>query len=127
MQNKGFTLLEVMVALAIFAVTALALSKVARQYAQSTANTTLRTQALFVAQNEAAQMMINQQFLQGTESKQVTAQGQSWQVDKSAQSTITPKVQRIVIRVGLYDPELAKVTSNVNEMVFFNYNPQAGS
>ena len=127
MQNKGFTLLEVMVALAIFAVTALALSKVARQYAQSTANATLRTQGLFVAQNEAAQMMINQQFLQGTESKQVTAQGHTWQVDKAAETTITPKVQRITIRVGVFDTDLGKVTSNVNEMVFFNYNPQATS
>ncbi len=125
MQSKGFTLLEVMVALAIFAVTALALTKVARQYAQSTENANIRTQAMFVAQNEAAQMIINQQFLQGTESKQVTAQGQTWQVNKSAQSTITPKVQRIEIQVSLFDTEQGKVKAGVNQLVFFNYNPQA--
>lgn len=34
MKSKGFTLLEVMVALAIFAVAAVALTKVAMQYTQ---------------------------------------------------------------------------------------------
>lgn len=127
MRSKGFTLLEVMVALAIFAVVALALSKVSRQYAQSTENATLRTQAMFVAQNEAALMTINQQVLQGSASSQITAQGQTWQVDKTAQSTISPKVQRIEIRVALYDAEQAKLKSQVNETIYFNYNSKAVS
>lgn len=127
MQSKGFTLLEVMVALAVFAVVALALSKVSRQYAQSTQNATLRTQAMFVAQNEAALMTINQQVLQGSASSQITAQGQTWQVDKIAQSTISPKVQRIEIRVALYDAEQGKVISNVNETIYFGYNSRAVS
>ncbi len=41
MKSKGFTLLEVMVALAIFAVAAVALTKVAMQYTQSTSNAIL--------------------------------------------------------------------------------------
>lgn len=127
MRSKGFTLLEVMVALAIFAVVALALSKVSRQYAQSTENATLRTQAMFVAQNEAALMTINQQVLQGSASSQITAQGQTWQVDKTAQNTISPKVQRIEIRVALYDAEQAKLKSQVNETIYFNYNSKAVS
>ena len=36
MKAKGFTLLEVMVALAIFATAAMAMTKVAMQYTQST-------------------------------------------------------------------------------------------
>ncbi|HFF5457380.1 TPA: type II secretion system minor pseudopilin GspI, partial [Acinetobacter baumannii] len=92
MKSKGFTLLEVMVALAIFAVAAVALTKVAMQYTQSTSNAILRTKAQFVAMNEVAMMEINQEWLQGTQSKQVTSQGETWQIDKSAQSTISPNV-----------------------------------
>ncbi len=73
--QKGFTLLEVMVALAIFAVAAIALTKIAMQYTQSTSNAILRTKAQFVAMNEIATMEINQEWLEGTQSKQVTAQG----------------------------------------------------
>ena len=73
--RSGFTLIEVVVALAIFAVAAMALTKVAMQYTQSTANAILRTKAQMVAQNEVAQMEINGEWLEGTQSKQVTSQG----------------------------------------------------
>ena len=85
--RSGFTLLEVMVALAIFAVAAIALTKVAMQYTQSTSNAILRTKAQFVGMNEVASMEINQEWLEGTQSKQVTSQGETWQIDKKAQST----------------------------------------
>ncbi len=114
-------MLEVMVALAIFATAAIALTKVAMQYTQSTANAMLRTKAQFVAMNEAAQMEINKQWLTGTESKQVTSQGETWQIDKRSESTISPKVQRIEIQVSLFNTEQGKVGSGVGNVVFFNY------
>ncbi|MEL4569839.1 type II secretion system minor pseudopilin GspI, partial [Acinetobacter baumannii] len=122
---KGFTLLEVMVALAIFAVAAVALTKVAMQYTQSTSNAILRTKAQFVAMNEVAMMEINQEWLQGTQSKQVTSQGETWQIDKSAQSTISPNVQKIDLQVSLYDPDKRKVQNGITHMVFFNYPVKA--
>ncbi len=120
-KNNGFTLIEVVVALAIFAVAAIALTKVAMQYTQSTANSILRTKAQFVAQNEIAQMQINNQWMDGTQSKQVTSQGQTWQIDKKAESTISPNVQRIDVQVSLYNTEAGKVESGVTNVVFFNY------
>ncbi|MFW1825199.1 type II secretion system minor pseudopilin GspI, partial [Acinetobacter baumannii] len=117
----GFTLLEVMVALAIFAVAAVALTKVAMQYTQSTSNAILRTKAQFVAMNEVAMMEINQEWLQGNQSKQVTSQGETWQIDKSAQSTISPNVQKIELQVSLYDPDKGQVQNGITHMVFFNY------
>jgi general secretion pathway protein I len=120
MKSKGFTLLEVMVALAIFAVAAVALTKVAMQYTQSTSNAILRTKAQFVAMNEVAMMEINQEWLQGTQSKQVTSQGETWQIDKSAQSTISQNVQKIDLHVSLYDPDKGKVQNGITHMVFFN-------
>lgn len=125
MKSKGFTLLEVMVALAIFAVAAVALTKVAMQYTQSTSNTILRTKAQFVAMNEVAMMEINQEWLQGTQSKQVTSQGETWQIDKSAQSTISPNVQKIDLQVSLYDLDKGKVQNGITHMVFFNYPVKA--
>lgn len=121
MSAKGFTLLEVMVALAIFAVAAMALTKVAMQYTQATGNAMLRTQAQFVAMNEIALMEINQEWLSGTASKQSTEQGQTWQIDKTSQSTISPNVQRVDVQISLYDPEQAKVTAKISNMIFFNY------
>ena len=119
--QKGFTLLEVMVALAIFAVAAIALTKVAMQYTQSTSNAILRTKAQFVAMNEIATMEINQEWLEGTQSKQVTAQGETWQIDKKAQSTLSPKIQRIELQVSLYNTEQGKVEAGITNLVFFNY------
>ncbi|XZU16900.1 type II secretion system minor pseudopilin GspI [Acinetobacter baumannii] len=125
MKSKGFTLLEVMVALAIFAVAAVALTKVAMQYTQSTSNAILRTKAQFVAMNEVAMMEINQEWLQGTQSKQVTSQGETWQIDKSAQSTISPNVQKIDLQVSLYNTDKRKVQNGITQMVFFNYPVKA--
>lgn len=121
---KGFTLIEVVVALAIFAVAAMALTKIAMQYTQSTANSILRTKAQFVSQNEIAQMEINGEWLEGTQSKQVTSQGETWQIDKRSESTISPKVQKIDVQVSLYNTTLGKVESGVNHTVFYNYPNQ---
>lgn len=120
-KNKGFTLIEVVVALAIFAVAAMALTKVAMQYTQSTANAILRTKAQFVAQNEIAQMIINREWLTGTASEQITAQGETWQIDKKSESTISPNVQKVDIQVSLFDNDLGKVEAGITSVVFFNY------
>ncbi|WP_454666801.1 type II secretion system minor pseudopilin GspI [Acinetobacter calcoaceticus] len=125
MKSKGFTLLEVMVALAIFAVAAVALTRVAMQYTQSTSNAILRTKAQFVAMNEVALMEINQEWLQGTQSKQVTSQGETWQIDKSAQSTVSPNVQKVDLQVSLYDSDKGKVQNGITHLVFFNYPMKA--
>ncbi|ADI91054.1 type II secretion system minor pseudopilin GspI [Acinetobacter sp. IRS14] len=125
MKSKGFTLLEVMVALAIFAVAAVALTKVAMQYTQSTSNAILRTKAQFVAMNEVALMEINQEWLQGTQSKQVTSQGETWQIDKSAESTVSPNVQKVDLQISLYDSDKGKVQNGITHLVFFNYPMKA--
>lgn len=119
-QSKGFTLLEVMVALAIFALAALSLTKVAMQYTQSTSHAILRTKAQFVALNEAATMQIEQQWLEGTESKQVQQQGEQWQIDKRAEATISPNVQRIELQISLMNAETGEVENGITNLVYFN-------
>lgn len=119
--GSGFTLLEVMVALAIFATAAMALTKVAMQYTQSTAHAILRTKAQFVALNEAAQMEINQEWLTGTSSRQTTQQGETWQIDKKSEPTISPNVQRVEIQVSIVNADTGQVESGVSSLVFFNH------
>ncbi len=125
--SRGFTLIEVIVALAIFAVAALALSKVAMQYTKATANSILKTKGQFVAMNEIHRMEINREWLTGTESKQVTSQGETWQIDKKAESTISPNVQRVSIQISLYDKDTAKVVNGVTDLVFYIHSQQAGT
>ncbi|WP_374574375.1 type II secretion system minor pseudopilin GspI [Acinetobacter sp.] len=117
---SGFTLLEVMVALAIFATAAIALSNVAMQYTQATANAVLRTKAQFVALNEIASMEMKREWMSGTASKQVTQQGETWQIDKSAQPTVSPDVQRIDVQVSLMNADTGKVEAGIASLVFFN-------
>lgn len=127
MLSKGFTLIEVMIALAIFATAAVAFTKVAMQYTQATSNAILRTQAQFVAQNEVAKMEIKKEWLDGTSSLQINEQGHTWQIDKRAESTISPDVQRIEIKVSLYDAKAAKVESSIGQLIFFNIRSNANA
>lgn len=124
MKSKGFTLLEVMVALAIFAVAAVALTKVAMQYTQSTSNAILRTKAQFVAMNEIAMMEINQEWLQGTQTKQVTSQGETWQIYKSAESTVSPNVQKLMYKLA-YMIRIREKYKTVLLIWSFNYPVKA--
>ena len=121
MRAKGFTLLEVMVALAIFATAAMALTNVAMQYTQSTAHAILRTKAQYVALNEIALMEINREWMSGTASKQVTQQGERWQIDKKAQATISPNVQRIDVQISLLNADTGNVEAGITSLVFFNH------
>ncbi|QKQ71293.1 type II secretion system protein GspI [Acinetobacter sp. 10FS3-1] len=114
-------MLEVMVALAIFATAAMTLTKVAMQYTQSTAHAVLRTKAQFVALNEAAQMEINQEWLSGTSSRQLTQQNETWQIDKRSEPTISPNVQRIELQVSLINTESGQVESGISTLTFFNH------
>ncbi|MQW91165.1 type II secretion system protein GspI [Acinetobacter wanghuae] len=121
LRSSGFTLLEVMVALAIFATAAMTLTKVAMQYTQATSHAILRTKAQFVALNEAAHMDIHQEWLSGTASRKVTQQGEMWQIDKKAEATISPNVQRVDIQVSLVNSDTEQVEAGISSLTFFNH------
>lgn len=122
---QAFTLLEVMVALAIFALAALSLTKIAMQYTQSTSHAMLRTKAQFIALNEAARMQIEQQWLEGSESKQVQQQGEQWQIDKKSEATISPNVQRIDLQISLMNAETGEVENGITNLVYFNHRVES--
>ena len=65
-------------------------------------------------------MEINQIWLTGLDSKQVTQQGVTWQIDKKSEPTISENVQRIDIHVSLFNNETAKVENGITDSIFFN-------
>ncbi|MFU8925046.1 type II secretion system minor pseudopilin GspI [Acinetobacter puyangensis] len=129
--QAAFTLLEVLVALAIFAVTALALMKIAMNNTQSIQQNQLRTEAHFVAMNVAEEINIRGEWLTGIASEERSEQGERWKVTQTATSTISPDIQKIEIQVAYIDPDLQNVDNaqNITSLSVFNYRQaqQAGT
>ena len=103
--QQGFTLLEVMVALAILAVVAISASQASRSYVQSVDNMKTRTFGYYVAQNTLAELRVQKTWLTASDTRQITSQGRQWQVVISPQTTQTTQtsqgfVQPIHIRVA---------------------------
>lgn len=137
-QQSGFTLIEVMVALAILAMVAVVTSQASGTYLRSVDNLKTRTLAHFVAQNAAAQLQINPQWLQTPQQSTVTEQGRQWQV------TVTPKpnsdvigkgvaspyttlqdiVRPVLIQVAPLDSETNKVQHSVTDLTILLSNPE---
>ena len=122
--SKGFTLLEVMVALAIFAVAAIAVTKVGMNFTQSIGQMNDRTYAHFVAMNELTDLEINGSWPEGTGEKVVDEQGQKWVVSHQVYNTISENVRRIEIRVALTNDD-GQAAGNVTSIVAFLQKPVA--
>lgn len=120
----GFTLLEVMVALAIFAVAAMAVTKIGMNYTQSIGQMNDRTFAHFVAMNEIAELEINGGWPEGTGEKTIEQQGQRWLVTQQVYTTISDNVRRIEIRVAPVI-EGEKPSGSVSSIVGFLQRPVA--
>ncbi len=100
--QQGFTLLEVMVALAILAVVAISASQASRSYVQSVDNMKTRTFGYYVAQNTLVELRVQKTWLSASDTRQITSQGRQWQVVISPQATQNSQglVQPINIRVA---------------------------
>lgn len=100
--NSGFTLIEVLVALAIFSVAAISLIHVQAESAKSAAALRDRAIASIVAENimvehyiQAAGQIANQR------AGVLEMAGDDWQWSISAVPTANPFIQRIDVEVGL--------------------------
>ena len=127
--RRAFTLLEVLVALAIFATTAIALMKIAMNYTQSIHQNQLRTYANFVAMNVAAEIKIEKKWLTGIATEEREEQGEHWKITQTAHNTISPDVQRIEIQVAHIDPEIrnAEQAQGITSLSVFNYRQAQSS
>ena len=98
--QTGFTLIEVMVALAILAVVAVAASRASSAYLRSVDTLRTRTLAHFVAQNTAAQLRLEKTWFVTPQTEQVNAQGRDWQVVMTPETTQIASLRQVTISVA---------------------------
>jgi general secretion pathway protein I len=124
--QSGFTLIEVMVALAIFAVAAVALMRTGMSYVNATEGLETRTLAHFVAMNEAANITLTKAWLDGSAEHIVDEQGRSWQISTQAFPIAqTSNVRRVEITVSPINPKTEKPSDAATVLVVFIHSPVA--
>jgi len=104
--SSGFTLLEVMIALTIFAALAVTISSTASQAVNNTLHLEEKVLATWVAENALTQMRIQTRASQAlppqTQSKEALKMaGREWVVKTHVEKTDFPGVVRITISVAL--------------------------
>ena len=96
----GFTLLEVMVALAIAAIGLVAVSKAMTQSVDLAGQLQTRTIASWVASNRMAMLRMERQFTQvGSKTSEQIMAGQHWEVIEEYFSTSDPNISRVSVKV----------------------------
>ena len=116
--ENGFTLIEVMVALAILAVVAVAASRASSAYLSSVDILRTRTLAYFVAQNAAADLRIQETWLTANKTQTINAQGRDWQVIMSVSNGITPALKKVNIAVApIIEGQTRTAVTDINIML----------
>ena len=116
--ENGFTLIEVMVALAILAVVAVAASRASSAYLSSVDILRTRTLAHFVAQNAAADLRIQETWLTANKTQTIHAQGRDWQVTMTVSDAITPALKEVNIAVApIIEGKTLTTVTDINIML----------
>ena len=120
-RESGFTLIEVMVALAILAVVAVAASRASSAYLSSVDILRTQTLAQFVAQNAAADLRIQNTLLTANRTQTMSAQGRDWQVVVTVKSGITPELKEVTISVApIIEGTTSKAVTDINVIMAEN-------
>ena len=125
--ESGFTLIEVMVALAILAVVAIAASRASSAYLCSVDILRTRTLAHFVAQNAAADLRIQDTWLTANSSQIINAQGRDWQVVMTVSDAITPALKTVNITVAPMIDGQARTSVTDIDVMLSNAEQDTGS
>jgi len=109
---RGFTLVELMVALAVLAIGMTAVLHATNQAAHAGVFLKQKTVAHWVASNRAAELSINREWpnpgvIKGTE----TMADQTWNVETEVRDTEVPELRLVTIRVSLDGEEAASLVT----------------
>jgi general secretion pathway protein I len=103
-RQAGFTLLEIMIALAIFALVSATLIRNAAQSANQTGIIQQRTIAYWIAENQINELRLlprNEDNFPGigSDREKVTMAGQDWEVLVDVEATENQEMRRIIVSV----------------------------
>lgn len=98
-RTAGFTLVEVLVALAVFAVGVTALVTAGAQRAQDLGYLRDRTLASWIAADRLAALRLEHHWDTGTRDGEVEMAGQTWPWEAEVMGTPNPAVQRVEVAV----------------------------
>ena len=126
-RESGFTLIEVMVALAILAVVAVAASRASSAYLSSVDILRTRTLAHFVAQNVAADLRIQDTWLTNNSTQTLNAQGRDWQVTMMVSGTLFPSLKNVNIAVAPIIDGQARTSVTDIDIMLSNPEQEVGS
>lgn len=104
-KQQGFTLLEVMLALTIFAVIATTIMNASSQGINSIIRLEEKTLASWLAENKLTELRLSKQFSIGEKKEQVKMAKQDWQITTKTEKTKLPNIYRISILVGRKNQE----------------------
>jgi general secretion pathway protein I len=97
---RGFTLLEVLIALSIFAICASTLLQQSGRSIRQAAYLETRTHANWIAENELERLHLSDQFAPpGTQEKELTFAKRQWLVSQEVTNTSHKDLRKAVIRV----------------------------
>jgi len=113
---RGFTLIELVVALAVLAIGMTAVLHSASQAAHAGTFLKQRTLAHWVASNRAAEFSISREWPDpGVTSGTETMADQTWEWEAEVRTTVVPELRLVTIRVTLDGEEKASLVTFVRQ------------
>ncbi|WCX96463.1 type II secretion system minor pseudopilin GspI [Pseudomonas aeruginosa] len=101
-RQQGFTLLEVMVALAIFAILSVALYSAAQHIAGNSAGLTERSLAQWLADNRLSELRAGMRPLDdGRRQERVAFTGRDWLLDSTVEAAPDPRLRKVSVEVSV--------------------------
>lgn len=109
--RAGFTLVEMLVALAVFSLAALALLNLAGENTRSAARVETRTLGGIVADNVAVEAVVASALGDGVSSGRVSLAGRDWRWTRTVSPTDAEDIQRVEVRVANDEGQAADRTA----------------
>lgn len=109
-RRGGFTLVEMLVALAVFSLAAMALLNLSGENTRSAARVEERTLGGVVAENVAVEAATAPRLAEGETSGQVRLAGRDWRWTRVVSATEDADIQRIDVRVAAREGQAADRT-----------------
>lgn len=125
--EQGFTLIEVLVALAIFGIVALTLLTTSRDQTRQAAAVEDRLLAHWIALNTLTDLQAGSEYLEiGSSDTTAVMAGRDWFITIAVSATPSPAVRHLDISVASYDPIASKPGNDLVTEVGFLRQRGAG-